>query len=426
MRKTPIIRVATAPIDKLEAEARKQHDEDMRTYRTKMNRWKQAQKEGKDDEEPVPPRLARYLVEGTTIEALTEILRGDSQAKQRTPADKVLIRQDEMSGWIANFDRYAGSRGGDGSDYIRLYNGGRHTIDRIGRGSFAMPNWSACILGGIQPEPIQRIASHAADDGLLQRFCYCVPAAQRRGEDRCPDTNGIARYHDLFPALAALAPDRRPWDADPRRIVLHTEAHAHRIKIDDLAEALAGMPDASNRLKSALGKWPGLWARLTLLFHLIDVADARARDPQRSIAYVANRAAIAVTAYMRDILLPHLLRADRVMFSTAQTGHARWIAGFVLSKGEQRIAARDIMRAYGALRAPEKRRELQDVMTSLEAMGWVRPEGRRESSPTTAWEVNPAVHTRFADRARREREAREAAKGLIRGTLGKHLKGGER
>jgi enamine deaminase RidA (YjgF/YER057c/UK114 family) len=31
---------------------------------------------------------------------------------------------------------------------------------------------------------------------------------------------------------------------------------------------------------------------------------------------------------MRDILLPHLLRAEAVMFATAQTGHARWIADF--------------------------------------------------------------------------------------------------
>src|SRR5262249_42895034 len=79
-------------------------------------------------------------------------------------------------------------------------------IDRIGRGSFAVRNWSACFLGAIQPGPIARIAKEADDDGLLQRLMYCVPARQDTGLDRAPDHAAIERYEALFARLAALDP----------------------------------------------------------------------------------------------------------------------------------------------------------------------------------------------------------------------------
>jgi hypothetical protein len=176
--KTPILKANTAPIDRLEPVARERHENAMRGYRSHMKAWKEA---GSDPaSEPRQPRLDRYLVEGTTTEALTEVLRDDYKATQNAPAGKVLVRQDELSEWAASFDRYRSGGGGsaDRGAYLRLYNGGRYTVDRVSRETFAVPNWSACILGGIQPGPIRKLAKDAADDGLLQRFCYCVPARQ--------------------------------------------------------------------------------------------------------------------------------------------------------------------------------------------------------------------------------------------------------
>ena len=418
--KTPVIRACTKPLDLLDAEARRRHAEDMRRHQAEMSAWKAAG--GDPAVMPVTPLLDRYLVEGTTIEALSEALRSDSEAKQRAPAGKVLLRQDEMAEWIAGFDRYrTGGRGGaDRGAFLRLYNGGRYTIDRVGRGSFAVANWSACVLGGIQPEPIQRIAREAADDGLLQRFMYCVPARHDDGEDRAPDQDALSRYAALFPALAALHPAAASGipaaDARPAAIVaLHADAHRHRLAINDLARAMAAMPDTSNRLKAAFGKWPGLFARLALTFHLIEIADARARGLQPPMLTVVVEATARRAAnYMREILLPHLLRAEAVMFSTAQTGHARWIAGFILVRGQPRIALRDVVQAYGPLRAPECRRELLEVMETLVTVGWLRPEAQSNPArPPAAWTVNPAVLSIFAARAEREREMRTGARRCV-------------
>ena len=409
--KTPVLKATTKPIDRLDAEARDRHAAAMRAWKEQVAALK-AEKVPPEGW-PAQPRLDRYVVEGTTVEALSEALRDDAEARQRAPADKVLVRQDEMSEWLASFDRYrsGGRGGGDRGAYVRLYNGGVHNVDRIGRGSFAIPNWSACVVGGIQPGPIQQVARDAADDGLLQRFCYCVPGRQNRGEDREPDAQARERYAALFKALTVLHPPKY-LSGEPHVVKLHAEAHQWRERMNDLVEAMSALPDTSTRLKSAFGKWFGLFARLTLVFHLVDIADAHAQGRQAPpMMIVTPETAGKVASYMRDILLPHLLRAEAVMFASNQTGHARWIAGFILSRGEERITVRDIVRAYGALRAPEHRRELNSVMESLEAVGWLRAEPQDvPGKPPVAWAVNPTIHKVFAARAAIEREARQAAK----------------
>ena len=322
---------------------------------------------------------------------------------------------------LANVDRYrAGGRGGsERGAYLRLYNGTRVVGDRVGRGTLSISSWSACIIGGIQPEPIQRIAREAADDGLLQRFCYAVPARQDRGVDRKPDQASTDRYHELVNAMAGLLPPTAFPGAVPRVVTLHPDAQRHRLAILDLAEAVAAMPDTSSRMKSALGKWPVLFARMTLLFQLIDHADALHWGiTLQNVMEVPETVARRSAAYLRDILLPHLLRAEAVMFSSVQSGHARWIAGFILSRGDSRIALRDVVRAYGPLKAPEQRNELLSVMQSLETMGWLRAEPQENPArPPTAWEVNPLVRERFALRAKEERTARQLAKARIAATL---------
>jgi hypothetical protein len=208
VRKTPLLAAATKPLDALDEQARHRHAEELRRWKAEVARLKK--EKTADEGLPATPRLDRFLVEGTTVEALTEILRGDDDARQRAPLGKVLIRHDELSGWLADMDRYrAGGRGGgDRAAYLRLFNGGRWVVDRVGRGSFSCPSWAASLLGGVQPEVIQRIARDADDDGLLQRFLFVVPAYQADGEDRAPDHQARERYHALFPALAALRPAR--------------------------------------------------------------------------------------------------------------------------------------------------------------------------------------------------------------------------
>jgi hypothetical protein len=279
-----------------------------------------------------------------------------------------------------------------------------------------MPNWSGCVLGGIQPEPIQRIAKDAADDGLLQRFLFVVPACQGDGEDRRPDGAAQARYRALFPALAALRPPSDVTGGNRLVVKLSVGAQHHRQEIETLRKLYAALPDTSARLKAALGKWPGIFARLALTFHVIDIADAHAQGEQGPVQTVlSEETARRAAGFLRDVLLPHLLRADALLFLTRQTGHARWIAGYILASEEARklgrVTLRDVQRAYGPLRAPEHRREILDVLQSFEVVGWLRAEiPDNAARPITTWHVNPKLHAAFAYRAAQERARRDAAK----------------
>ena len=410
--KSPVITICTKPVVKLELEARKRHNEAMRLYKQDLASFK-ADKNG-DVPEPKLPRLDRYMVEGTTVEALSEVLRTDEEAKQRAPASKVLVRQDEMSEFFASLDRYkaGGKGGGDRGAYLRLYNGGPYVVDRVARGTLLVSNWSASFVGGVQPDPIRNIAGEAAEDGLLQRFNYDVPVRQGRGLDRAPDSGAWKRYEGLFPALSALYPPSQIGTSLRSAVVLHDHAHRYREDIDTLVRAVSSFPDTSKQMKAALGKWPGLFARLLLIFHLVNVADAAAAGTPRPYETVVPECTAAcVSAYMQDILLPNLMRAEAVMYSTKQTGRARDIAGLILAKGFIRVTIRDVQRGYPALRDPGVARDVTAVMDSLVSIGWLEPEvPENPVKPVHSWLINPKVHIVFASRRGRELAARERAK----------------
>jgi hypothetical protein len=374
-----------------------------------LDQW---EKDGKNPEnKPQKPKRARYLIEGTTTEALSEVLRNDEKAAFEAPSTKVLLRQDELSEFIANLDRYSGGRGGgDRGAYLRLFNGGSYAYDRVGRGSFLVPNWSANLLGGIQPEPIQRTAKEAVDDGLLQRIIFVVPEGQGTGEDRVSDRDAWKRYCGLFRALA----DMPAIDDGTGKCVVRLEptAHAHRQALDAFISDLAAASDTSVRMASALGKWRGLFARLTLVFHLIKLADAKMcglNDVTPNLVHAET--ASMVEKFMLDILLPHLRRADALMFETRQSEHVRWIAGWILAKGYNRVSVREVQRAYRALKAPEHRRDLDAVMEDLVAKGWLKAlPGGTSTKSITNWEINPRVHETFAKAARAEAERRKSVR----------------
>jgi hypothetical protein len=418
VKKSPVVAAATKPLDALEAKARERHNEELAAWSAQVAALKR--EKAPPEEWPPKPRADRYIVENATVEALSEVLRTGEGARFNAPLGKVLVRQDELTELIANMDRYrvGGRGGGDRGAYLRLYNGGPFTVDRIQRGSFTCPSWSACLIGGIQPEPLRRLAVEGDNDGLLQRFILIVPGPCDAGSDRAPDSAAAKRYRAAIAAATTLHPPVVAGERAPP-VVIHADGHAHRERIDRLAEAVAAMPDASPRRRSTLGKWPGLFARLLLTFHVIELADHAARGLSQMSPLVASAEnARRVAALMEHILLPHMLRAERVLGDTAGQTHAAWIAGHILAnpdvRAAGRITARDVVRAYGALRPPEARPALLDAMSALETFGWLAADPPRGGSPhPTSWRVNPNVFSRFAERAAAERERRERVKATL-------------
>ena len=409
--KSPVIALTTKPIEMLDIKAM----EEWNAQQSEHAAWKEAVDE--TIPEPKTPPRDRFLVESATIEALQEVLRDDAGGKLRAPLGKVLVRQDELEEFLANMDKYStNGKGNDRGAWLRAYNGGRHSIDRIGRGSFATKSWSCCLIGGIQPDVIREIAQRTTDNGLIQRFMLDVPGPQAPGLDRAPNRAARDLYHALFPALTALHPGRNA-DGYIKHVTLHTDAHATREDLEALARIMQEMPDVSSRLASTFGKWPGLFARLCLTFHLVEAAASRVRDPgglHPPLHVVTAETANRVRRYMRAVLAPSLLRAETLMFGTVQTEHAAWIASHILAHRLERVTAREIVRAYRSLRPPEERGTLSSTMEALCLFGWLAPvPPRHEGATPNAWRVNPDVHVRFAERAEAERKRLEAVKAEI-------------
>ena len=97
------------------------------------------------------PPQTRLRIEDATIEAAQQVLEGSPWG--------VLMLQDEMSGFFGTMDKYNGSKGAsaDRAFWLRSFNGGQFAVNRV-CGAAIIDNLSVSMLGGIQPEPLRKIA----------------------------------------------------------------------------------------------------------------------------------------------------------------------------------------------------------------------------------------------------------------------------
>jgi Protein of unknown function (DUF3987) len=153
-KKSPIMSSVVRPLRRIDSEmARRYSEERGRLDKLPAEERKQTN----------PPKQTRLLLQDTTIEAAQEILK-DSP-------DGMLCYQDELSGWFGSIDKYSGARGAakDRAFWLEAFNGQSYSVNRIGRGAVFIENLSVSILGGIQPEPIRKLADENMDDERRRR-----------------------------------------------------------------------------------------------------------------------------------------------------------------------------------------------------------------------------------------------------------------
>jgi hypothetical protein len=165
-KKSPMIATAVSPLRKIDAEM-------AREYAERKSRYDKLDKEQKAQTDA--PKQTRLLLQDTTIEAAQDILKDSPNG--------VLCFQDELSGWFGSMDKYSNARGAakDRAFWLEAFNGAPYSVQRVGRGSVYIENLSASLIGGIQPEPIRKVADDSADDGLLQRLLPVILKSCRRG-----------------------------------------------------------------------------------------------------------------------------------------------------------------------------------------------------------------------------------------------------
>jgi hypothetical protein len=392
-KKSPVLSAATAPLCRIDVEM-------MREWQKRVAEYEALSKEEKKGKQR--PLQTRLRIEDATVEAAQMVLEGSP--------DGVLCLQDELSGFFGAMDKYNGGKGAqaDRAFWLRSFNGGQFALNRVGRGAAIIDNLSISMLGGIQPEPLRKIAGDTLDDGLLQRLFPIMLCDATMGKDEpAPPVND--RYSALIQALHRLRP---PGDPFPVALEFDDGAQAIRRDLEARHLELQSLETVNRKLASHVGKYDGMFARLCVVWHCIEHAG------QDLPAKVTQSTAQRVADFLHGFLLRHALAFYRGVLGLSED-HDRLtaLAGHILAHKLDRITNRDVQRGDRTMRGLTDQ-EIRPLLEQLAALGWLdRLDPPRPSSPPH-WKVNPAVHARFAERGQREAQRRQKARQVIQQLAG--------
>lgn len=389
-KKSPIISAATRPLRAID-------DDMVRSYLDEKRAYDALDKAGKS-EKPTPKQM-RARIEDVTVEAAQEILR-DSR-------NGVLLIRDELSGWFGSMEKYGSGKGAaaDRSFWLQAFNGGSYSVNRVGRGVVAIDNLSVSMLGGIQPEPIRRIAADAADDGLLQRLFPICLGSSSVGLD-VPPAAAVGQYSGLVRRLNGL---QRPVQGGLAETSLKFDSAAQDLR-HELSERHHEMQASweilNKKLAAHIGKYDGLFARLCVVFHCIESTSPR---PAPVIPFDTAR---RVADFLHEFLFPHALAFYQNVLGLSDRHDAVLAtAGWILTHRPEKITVRDVRRGDRTMRDLDDD-QAAEVLRKLDAMSWLDPlpQVRKDS---VSYAVVPAVYEEFELRAAKEKERRERVRELI-------------
>ena len=266
--KSPPIKAATSYYDEMDtrqiernAPLEKTQKQLVKKYSKAYDQWSEGDMSGPAPTPPKQIELNRYVFSNATVEGFRNLLARNNIERG------MLLLVDELSGWFGSFNQYKGGGGADRAEWISTYQGGSYKIERASEGTIIVPNWSACVLGGIQPDKIAEIANKTAEDGLLQRmwFCYLNDGlvSQIPTMAEAQTLNALqSRYHSLLEHLVLVKNEGKVYMTDEAREL--TQELTNRI--DEYCTLNMYGPKSI----SALKKLSGSMHRLCLVLHCIE------------------------------------------------------------------------------------------------------------------------------------------------------------
>lgn len=355
----------------------------------------------KDDQKTTKrPVLERIVCGDTTVEGLRDILKIDGGAR------KIICSWDEMSGWFGSFDIYqnTGSKGisRDRAAFMELNEGGPKSFDRVSLGFTYVPNWSACIFGTTTPGSMEEYFGRLNTDGLLQRFLLYKAEQTGPGIDREPDDVAIDRYEKTIRDLVALKPGKITT------FKLNKEAQEIRIEFERLARLAGSLPGATEAFKSHLNKYPGLFCRLALTYHVAEAMSQGKNPADRVSREIADMTASALIEYH----MPFARNFYKTLgYEDREENAAGDVCGYILAHKLGEIATSTIGQSVRSLK--NRVHEIRNVMEILEAYNWVKVSKKIAGYKATQWIVNPAVHKLFEEQAKAEKKRRQEIRAKI-------------
>ena len=303
---------------------------------------------GMNDDEPECPRIK---VNDSTIERLAMRLAAEPKG--------IMLLRDELAGWLGNLEKFGP---GDRAFWIEAYNGGGYAVDRVKHGNkpIRVPYLSVSVLGGIQPDSLQRLLVKGDDDGLAARFLmvWPEPTLPKRPRGTLDTQWALAKLRKI---MQIQMPRDENGHAVPSYVPMSDKAadlfHEWRLEAAKKEEGASGL------YLSHLGKVPGLTARLSIILQYLDWAALGGDEPNeisdRSVGYAAH----LIDTYFIPM-------AERTYGSTTlpkAEQKAVTIARCLHRKNVQRFNAVDMRRTWGlsGIREAADTREALEVLCEL-------------------------------------------------------------
>ena len=337
-QKSPPFRMAMAPLkDRQQRDAdsymgaNSQYQSDLKAYKRASKAWER-KPDGDAPEPPDKPIRKRCIVQDATIEALAPILNENTRG--------VLLARDELSGWLAGFDRYSSksSASSEVPKWLEIYNTEPITIDRkTGDERFLFVRRpSVSICGGIQPGILSRcLTAEHKENGLQSRLLMTFPprqAKQWRDDELSPATQ--LAYGDCIRELFELQGDDSSGECKPATLKLSPDARA---LVRDYVNATGLEQSAMHgHLASQWSKLEEIPARLAIILHCVGQVTTGVVD-HWAVDGPTMQAAINLGEWFKN----ETLRIGRTLVEPEAIRESRHLAAWIHSQGG-RITARDL------------------------------------------------------------------------------------
>jgi Protein of unknown function (DUF3987) len=410
-RKTSAIKSAMAPVYSRDKENRSQFLDELSQYEQILEEYKASKKaqttdqvdDGHAVERPEKPIEHRLFLDDSTLESMTDILAENPHGS--------LINPDEMAAWISNFDAYKSSKGGQRAIMLKAYDGGPTRVDRVGRGRMFVPNFSFCVIGGIQPDRFSDMLKKEklVSDGFLQRLnpVYC----ERRKPVDVAAGPAVKSYNEMVLALIDM---EARMDSRPHRIA--PEGRKYLENLNDFVEAFLVQPDLHQGFASSIDRLPALYARLCMTYHAIHqakkISTGKCGPGDKPPNVIPAETAKMAYRLITEFTIPTLIKFYRdEICADEDSTDAQWIGGYILAKECESITYRDITRS-NKKRFNDKAR-INIAMEALAMANWLEPVKTDRKGFAITWDVNPKVHLKFKDAAEAERKRRNHERAKI-------------
>jgi len=317
--------------------------------------------------EPRKPTQPILWLSDTTTERAAQIM-------EEHPGG-LIVRRDELAGWIGGFDRYAKSTGGDRAFWLEAWDGRSFRATRK-LGDISVQFNAASILGGMQPDRIAPLLRDDADDGLISRFLFVWPDPLPPG----PIKESAACEVEIIPILRRLdhltfARDKhdRPVPID---VPLSKEAFERFSQWRETTMAVGR--EASGLHASWWGKSYGKVLRIGLVLELLFWAERPIGDEPAEVTLDTIELAIGL---FDDWLLPHAHRVFRLAAPKPEDATAQLLAKWIFKRRPKRFNASSLRRDPDPTAPNMSGEQMDRACRELLDAGWIRPARRRTGRP---------------------------------------------